>query len=344
VPEGAKGGFFLKNAARDLKAERRRGRPLYKTFIRGLLDVTDNYVQGEIVRRPGWWPRRGRPLPRGRRRQGHGAPQSTPPTALSLEYGFWLGDAFASGGAVGYDHKKVGITARGGWVLVKRHFAEMGLDPYKQDVHLRRRRRHVRRRVRQRPHRDDTPRLLAAFNHVHIFLDPEPRRGALLRGAPPPVQGRRRLGQLRPRASSRPAAGCSTAGEVDPALARGASDARPDAGEAPPEVVIRAILRMQVDLLWNGGIGTYVKASSETHADADDRDNDALRVSANELRCRWWARAGTSASPRPARIEARLRGVRLNTDAIDNSGGVDLSDHEVNLKILLARRWSPAGR
>jgi glutamate dehydrogenase len=337
VPTGSKGGFFLKNAARDLAERRRQADELYKTFIRGLLDVTDNSVDGAIV-----------PPPRVVRHDGDDpylvvaadkgtAHLSDTANGLSKEYGFWLGDAFASGGSVGYDHKKVGITARGGWVLVKRHFAEMGVDPYTQDVtcvgigdmggdvfgnglieskHL---------------------KLLAAFNHLHIFLDPNPdparsyeERLRLFKAVGGWDKYDKSLISQGGGVFDRRAKSVPLSPEAQAMLGI-------DAAEAQPEVVMNAILRMKVDLFWNGGIGTYVRASWETDADADDRSNDALRVSAAELNCKVVGEGGNLGFTQQARIEAGLRGIRLNNDAVDNSGGVDLSDHEVNLKILLSR-------
>jgi glutamate dehydrogenase len=337
VPTGSKGGFFLKNAARDLAERRKQADELYKTFIRGLLDVTDNSVEGAIV-----------PPARVVRHDGDDpylvvaadkgtAHLSDTANALSNEYGFWLGDAFASGGSVGYDHKKVGITARGGWVLVKRHFAEMGIDPYTQDTtcvgigdmggdvfgnglieskHL---------------------KLLAAFNHLHIFLDPDPdparsyeERLRLFRSVGGWDKYDRSLVSKGGGVFDRRAKSVPLSPEAQAMLGI-------DAPEAQPEVVMNAILRMKVDLLWNGGIGTYVRASWETDADADDRSNDALRVSAAELQCKVVGEGGNLGFTQQARIEAGQRGIRLNNDAVDNSGGVDLSDHEVNLKILLSR-------
>jgi glutamate dehydrogenase len=337
VPTGSKGGFFLKNAARDLAERRRQADELYKTFIRGLLDVTDNSVGGVFV-----------PPPRVVRHDGDDAylvvaadkgtaHLSDTANGLSMEYGHWLGDAFASGGSVGYDHKKVGITARGGWVLVKRHFAELGVDPYTQDVtcvgvgdmggdvfgnglieskHL---------------------RLLAAFNHLHIFLDPNP-------DAARSYEERLRLFKAVGGWDKYDKSLISEGGGVFDRRAKSvplSPQAREllgiDAEEAQPEVVMNAILQMNVDLFWNGGIGTYVRASWETDADADDRSNDALRVTSAQLRCKVVGEGGNLGFTQQARIEAGLRGLRLNNDAVDNSGGVDLSDHEVNLKILLSQ-------
>lgn len=337
VPTGAKGGFKLKAASADPRVARQQADELYKVFIRGLLDVTDNAIDGKIV-----------PPPRVVRRDADDAylvvaadkgtaHLSDTANALSRTYNFWLDDAFASGGSNGYDHKKVGITARGAWVLVRRHFAEIGINPYEDafdcvgigdmggDV------------FGNGLVETSTVRLRAAFNHLHVFLDPTPDAAAS-------YAERQRLF-----AAGRDGGWdnyntdlISEGGGVFNRSAK-AIDLSPqaqemlgiDADAAPPETVIRHILKMQTDLLWNGGIGTYVKASHETDADAGDRSNDALRVDADELRCRIIGEGGNLGLTQQARIEAAAHGVRLNTDFVDNSAGVDMSDHEVNLKILL---------
>jgi glutamate dehydrogenase len=337
VPTGSKGGFYLKHPSPDPKARRAEADHHYKTFIRGLLDVTDNTVDGAIV-----------PPPRVVRHDGDDAylvvaadkgtaHLSDTANAISREYGFWLDDAFASGGSVGYDHKGVGITARGAWVLVRRHFAEMGHDPYTQpftcvgigdmggDV------------FGNGLIESDQTRLLAAFNHLHIFLDPDPD----------PATSYAERKRLFDEVGGWGAYDTSTLSEGGGVFDRRAKSIplSPqcqemlgiDAEEADPNEVIHAILKMEVDLLWNGGIGTYIKASHETDADADDRSNDAVRIDATEIRARIIGEGGNLGMTQQGRIEADLCGVRLNTDAIDNSGGVDLSDHEVNLKILLGR-------
>ena len=254
---------------------------------------------------------------------------------LSLERDFWLGDAFASGGSNGYDHKGVGITARGAWVLVNRHFLEMGLDPYTQeftcagvgdmggDV--------FGNGLIETPH----ARLLAAFNHLHIFLDPNP-------DAATTYKERKRLFES-----------CGGWDQYDTSLISeggGIFERRLKSiplskqvqellnlhqDEAESEVVIHHILKMKVDLLWNGGIGTYIKATTESDGNADDRANNAVRIDSSQLQANIIGEGGNLGMTQRARIEAGLLGVRLNTDAIDNSGGVDMSDHEVNLKILL---------
>ena len=256
--------------------------------------------------------------------------------ALAAEYGFWLGDAFASGGSAGYDHKKMGITARGGWECVKRHFRELGIDTQSQDftaagigdmagdvfgngMLLS---RHIR--------------LSAAFNHQHIFLDPDPDTARSFRE-------RERLFRL-PRSSwaDYDRRTISKGGGVYPRDAKEIAlspQARAllglDAAQASPPEIIRTILKLPVDLLWNGGIGTYVKASHEANSAIGDRANDAVRVDGRELRCRVVGEGGNLGFSQLGRIEYALRGGRINTDFVDNSGGVDCSDHEVNIKILL---------
>jgi len=338
VPTGSKGGFHIKQPARDRSARRAQADELYKTFIRGLLDLTDNTVDGELVHPPrvvhhdGGDPYLVVAADKGT------AHLSDTANAISESYGFWLGDAFASGGSNGYDHKKVGITARGAWVLVRRHFAERGVDPYNEeftavgigdmggDV--------FGNGLLESEH----TRLLAAFNHLHIFLDPDPD--------PATSYGeRKRLFETQGGWDQYDQSTISEGGGVFdrraksvPLSPQAAAMLGLSADEAQPEEVIRAILKMEVDLFWNGGIGTYVKASWETDADADDRSNDAVRIDATELRARIVGEGGNLGFTQQGRIEADQCGVALNTDAIDNSGGVDMSDHEVNLKILLNQR------
>ena len=344
VPEGAKGGFFLKRPPAAPAERRREADRLYQMFIRGLLDLTDNYAPDGKVGPP----------PRVVRHDGDDpylvvaadkgtAHLSDTANRLSQAYGFWLDDAFASGGSNGYDHKKVGITARGGWMTVRRHMKELGIDPTRQvftavgvgdtagDV--------FGNGVIEHP----TMKLVAAFNHSHVFFDPDPDPATSF-------AERKRLfdevkgwesyntATLSPggRIYSRRAKSLALTPEIK-ALLGVLQD------ELPVDVVIRLILRLNVDLLWNGGIGTYVKATHETHQDAGDPTNDDLRVNASELRCKMVGEGGNLGLTQAGRIEYALGGGRINTDAIDNSGGVDMSDHEVNLKILL-NRVEAAGR
>ena len=344
VPEGAKGGFRMKHQVADWAERRRKADELYKVLIRGLLDITDNQVDGEIVHPPEVV-RHDEVDPYLVVAADKGtAHLSDTANGLSAEYGFWLGDAFASGGSNGYDHKAVGITARGGWATVLRHFEEMGLNPETEDytavaigdpagdvfgngvVYL-----------KQKTQCTNHMKLLGAFNHKHIFLDPNPNpqvayeeRVRLFEN----VQGWEHyntdLISQGGGVFSRSAKSIPISTEVQQMLGL-----LKDQTELPPEVVIRILLRLDVDLLWNGGIGTYVKSTEETHMDAGDPSNDNLRVNGSELRARIVGEGGNLGFTQNGRIEYALNGGRLNTDAIDNSGGVDMSDHEVNLKILL---------
>lgn len=339
VPEGSKGGFYLRNPSQSRDERRQEADFFYQVFIRGLLDLTDNAVGGNPTRPPrvvchdDFDPYLVVAADKGT------AHLSDTANGISQSFGFWLDDAFASGGSNGYDHKAVGITARGAWVLARRHFAEMGLDPYQEeftvvgigdlggDV--------FGNGLTETPH----ARLLAAFNHLHIFLDPNPDTKAA-------AAERERLFKIAGRNAGWTHYDSSLISEGGGVFERSARTIplSPqvqemlglEMEEAPPNLVINHILKMQVDLLWNGGIGTYVKASYESQADADDRSNDVLRVDATELRCKIVGEGGNLGFTQQGRIEAGLHGVRLNTDAIDNSGGVDMSDHEVNLKILLS--------
>jgi glutamate dehydrogenase len=337
VPVGAKGGFVVKRPPTDdREALLEEVVACYRTFISGLLDLTDNIVAGEIalppdvVRYDGDDPYLVVAADKGT------AALSDVANGIAHEYGFWLGDAFASGGSSGYDHKSLGITARGAWESVKRHFRELGQDVQEEEftavgigdmsgdvfgngMLLS---RHIR--------------LIGAFNHRDVFIDPDPD----------PEQSwaeRHRLLDL-PRSSwsDYDRDRISPGGGVFPRTAKSiplSAQAREalgvEAEAMTPAELIRAVLRAPVDLLWNGGIGTYVKASSELHAEAGDKANDAVRVNADELRCRVVGEGGNLGLTQPARIEYALGGGRVNTDAIDNSGGVDCSDREVNIKVLL---------
>jgi glutamate dehydrogenase len=338
VPVGAKGGFILKRppleGGRDAPLE--EGIACYRTLIRGLLDLTDNRVKDAIVA-PENVVRRDEDDPYLVVAADKGtATFSDIANALSLEYGFWLGDAFASGGAAGYDHKKMAITARGAWESVKRHFRELGRDisadsftcigigDMSGDV------------FGNGALQSRTMRLLAAFNHRHIFLDPNPDPDRS-------YAERKRLFDL-PRSSwtDYDRKVLSPGGDI---FERGAKSLRLSPGARAvlglsretmsPNELIRALLRSPVDLLFFGGIGCFVKASDETDADANDRSNDAIRVDAKALAARIVAEGANLGMTQRARIEYAAAGGALNTDAIDNSGGVDCSDHEVNIKILL---------
>ena len=338
VPVGAKGGFILKRPPAERAELMEEERRQYVTLMRGLLDVTDNMVAGEVVH-----PADVRVLDD--RDDAYLVVAADKGTAhlsdtaneISAEYGFWLGDAFASGGSAGYDHKALGITAKGAWESVKRHFRELGRDVMTQpftvagvgdmsgDV--------FGNGMQLSP----VIRLVAAFDHRHVFIDPDPDPA-------PALAERRRLFAL-PASSwdDYDRALISEGGGVWPRTAK-TIPLSPQAREAlgvedetlAPTDLIQAILKAPVDLLWNGGIGTYVKASTESHTDVGDRANDAVRVDGADLRAVVVGEGGNLGFTQLGRIEYALAGGRINTDAIDNSGGVDCSDHEVNLKILLA--------
>jgi glutamate dehydrogenase len=338
VPVGAKGGFVVKSppAAGDREALMKEVVACYSTFVRALLDLTGNRVAGAVVPPPD--------VVRHDEDDTYLVVAADKGTAtfsdiangIAGEYGFWLGDAFASGGSVGYDHKKMGITARGAWESVKKSFRKLGIDIQRTDFTVAGvgdmsgdvfgngmlLSRHIR--------------LVAAFDHRHIFLDPDPDPEAGFRE-------RERLFQL-PRSSwaDYDASLISKGGGVFPRSAKSirlSPEARArlavEATALTPHELMQAILRAPVDLLYNGGIGTYVKAGTETHADAGDRTNDAVRVDARELRCRVVGEGGNLGFTQRARIEFAAAGGLIHTDAIDNSAGVDCSDHEVNIKILL---------
>jgi glutamate dehydrogenase len=340
VPVGAKGGFFCKQLPDpgDREAWLAEGIACYKTFISGLLDITDNLVAGETV-----------PPARVVRHDGDDsylvvaadkgtATFSDLANGVAKDYGFWLGDAFASGGSAGYDHKVMGITARGAWESVRRHFREMGVDCQREDFTC----------VGIGDMSGDVfgngmllsehIRLVAAFDHRDIFLDPDP-------DAATSYAERRRLFDL-PRSSwqdydrslisegggvySRSSKSIPVSPPVRKALAL-----EDDVTALTPAELMRAILLADVDLLWNGGIGTYVKSSTESNGDVGDKTNDAIRVDGADLRCRCVGEGGNLGLTQKGRIEYARGGGRINTDFIDNSAGVDTSDHEVNIKILL---------
>ena len=329
VPVGAKGGFVMKRAG-DQVVE------CYTTFISGLLDITDTISGGEVVppehvvRHDGDDPYLVVAADKGT------ATFSDIANGVAEQYGFWLGDAFASGGSVGYDHKAMGITARSAWVSVQRHFRELGVDVQAEDFTVAGvgdmsgdvfgngmlLSQHIR--------------LVAAFDHRHVFLDPDP-------DAESSCAERRRLFDL-PRSSwaDYDTSLISEGGGVFPRTAksielseqvRAALDV--EAERLTPSELIQAILRAPVDLLWNGGIGTYVKAAHETHADVGDKANDAVRVNGRDLRAKVVGEGGNLGFTQRGRVEYALGGGRVNTDAIDNAGGVNCSDHEVNIKVLL---------
>ena len=337
VPVGAKGGFVPKRLPTGTREEiQAEVVSCYQTFIRGLLDLTDNIVSGRVV-----------VPPRVVRQDGDDAylvvaadkgtaTFSDTANAISIDYGFWLGDAFASGGSAGYDHKKMAITARGAWECVKRHFREIGVDIQKTEFTVAGigdmsgdvfgngmlLSRHIR--------------LQAAFDHRHIFLDPNPDTTISF-------AERERLFNL-PRSSwddydrKKVSRGGGVFARSSKSIAL-SQEARTllgiEAAAATPTEIIRAILKMPVDLLWNGGIGTYVKASHESNAEVGDRTNDAVRINGHELKAKVVGEGGNLGFSQRGRVEYALAGGRLNTDFIDNSAGVNTSDVEVNIKILL---------
>ncbi|MEJ1993808.1 MAG: NAD-glutamate dehydrogenase [Limibacillus sp.] len=339
VPVGSKGGFVLKQppppeAGREAFQE--EGIACYKTFIRGLLDITDNLVKGEVA-----------PPPSVLRHDADDpylvvaadkgtATFSDIANGVSVDYGFWLDDAFASGGSAGYDHKKMGITARGAWESVKRHFRELGKNIQEEPFTV----------IGVGDMAGDvfgngmllSPciKLQAAFNHMHIFIDPDP-------DVKTSFAERKRLFET-PRTTwaDYDAKLISKGGGIFERKAKSIKltpeikkcfDIKQD--QVTPNELIRSILKSEAELLWFGGIGTYVKASEENDLQVGDRANDALRVDATELRCKVVGEGANLGMTQRARIQYGLLGGRLNTDSIDNSAGVDCSDHEVNIKILL---------
>ncbi|MBY0355960.1 MAG: NAD-glutamate dehydrogenase [Rickettsiales bacterium] len=339
VPVGSKGGFIVKQPPLEggREALLQEGIACYKQFLSGLLDITDNIVGGAIV------------PPQDVVRYDEDDPYlvvaadkgtasfSDYANSVSKAYGFWLGDAFASGGSAGYDHKLMAITARGAWISVQRHFREMGMDIQSQPFTC----------VGIGDMSGDvfgngmllskSTQLVAAFNHQHIFFDPTPDTKLSFKE-------RKRLFD-KPRSSwadykpeliskgggiyERKAKSISLSREVRTVLGT-------DLTSATPDELIRLILKAPVDLLWNGGIGTYVKAETESHDDVGDRSNDAVRINGSELRAKVVGEGGNLGFTQRGRIEYALLNGRLNTDAIDNSAGVDTSDHEVNIKIALS--------
>ncbi|WAX55317.1 NAD-glutamate dehydrogenase [Jatrophihabitans cynanchi] len=347
VPTGSKGGFVPKQLPdpADRDAWLAEGIACYRMFISCLLDVTDNYVTDAsgaqtIV-----------PPPQTRRYDGDDpylvvaadkgtATFSDIANGISADYGFWLGDAFASGGSVGYDHKAMGITARGAWESVKYHFRELGLDTQTQDFTV----------VGIGDMSGDVfgngmllsehIRLVAAFDHRHVFLDPDPDAASSF------AERRRLYGMPRSSWADYDTSLISAGGGVYPRTLKAIPISPQVAArlglpattsKLTPTDLIHAILLAPVDLLWNGGIGTYVKASTEPQTAAGDKANDALRANGAELRARVVGEGGNLGFTQLGRIEYARAGGQINTDAIDNSAGVDTSDHEVNLKILLNR-------
>ncbi len=338
VPVGAKGGFVMKQPQTDGDADSiaKEVKRCYQTFIRGLLDITDNLAAGKIappqrvVRYDCDDPYFVVAADKGT------ASFSDTANAIAKEYNFWLGDAFASGGSAGYDHKKIAITARGGWESVKRHFRELGVDVQSQDFTVvgigsmngdvfgngMLLSRHIK--------------LVGAFSHKHIFLDPNPDPEASF------VERERLFHLPRSAWTDYDKKLISTGGGVFNRSAKSIPISPQmrqvleiTADQLTPNELIQALLKAPVDLIWNGGIGTFVKARFENHSDVGDRSNDAIRVNGYQLRCKAFGEGGNLGLTANGRIEYAKAGGRINTDFIDNSGGVDCSDHEVNIKILL---------
>ena len=338
VPVGAKGGFVCKQLPKTGSRDEifKAGQECYKTFIRGLLDITDNIINGELI------------PPKDVVRLDDDDPYlvvaadkgtatfSDIANGISEEYNFWMGDAFASGGSVGYDHKGMGITAKGAWESVKRHFREMDIDCQTTDFTC----------VGIGDMAGDVfgngmllskyIRLQAAFNHMHIFIDPTPDSKST-------YKERDRLFNL---------AGCTWDDYNQSLISKGGGlfsraaksiDLTPEIQKMigstkksmAPNELIQALLTMPVDLLWNGGIGTYVKSSSENHSDVGDRANDVLRIDGCDLQAKVVGEGGNLGFTQLGRIEYAITGGRINSDSVDNVGGVDCSDKEVNIKILL---------
>jgi glutamate dehydrogenase len=342
VPVGSKGGFVLKRPPKDRDDLQKEAIECYKTFLSGLLDVTDNIVDGDVTP-PDRVVRYDEDDPYLVVAADKGtASFSDIANEVSESYGFWLGDAFASGGSKGYDHKAMGITARGAWESVKRHFRELGTniqdtdftvvgigdlsgDVFGNGMLLS---KHIK--------------LIAAFNHMHVFLDPDPDPESSYE------ERKRVFDKGRSSWTDYDESKISEGGGIYERTAKSITISKQardalgiDKEKLAPNELIRQILKSKVDLLWNGGIGTYVKASSESHADAGDKANDSVRVDGKDLRCRVVGEGGNLGFTQLGRIEFAhqggpdCEGGRINTDAIDNVGGVNCSDHEVNIKILL---------
>jgi len=337
VPEGAKGGFILKrlpeNPPRDVFLN--EGIECYRMLVRGMLDITDNRVGDKIIR-PEDVVCHDEEDPYLVVAADKGtATFSDIANGISAEYNFWLADAFASGGSAGYDHKEVGITARGAWECIKRHFRELGKDIQKEEFDV----------IGVGDMAGDVfgngmllskkIRLIGAFNHQHIFCDPNPdsettwkERNRLFHAVKAWGDYDQKLLSKGGKIYARSEKSLVLTKEIRERFGI-------DSDKIAPTDLINAMLKAQCDLLYFGGIGTYVKASSQTHIDAGDRANDATRVDGNEVRAHVVGEGANLAVTRKARVEMGLRGVKLNADFIDNSGGVDCSDHEVNIKILL---------
>ncbi|QDP96415.1 NAD-glutamate dehydrogenase [Microlunatus elymi] len=342
VPVGAKGGFYCKklpDPSVDRDSWMAEGKACYRIFVGAMLDVTDNIVRGDVVRPDRVVCYDGNDAYLVVAADKGTATFSDLANQVAVDRGFWLGDAFASGGSAGYDHKGMGITARGAWESVKRHFRELGLDTQSQDFTVvgigdmsgdvfgngMLLSRHIK--------------LVAAFDHRHVFIDPDP-------DAETSWQERKRLFEL-PRSSwadydkSLISEGGGIFARQLKAIKitdqmRKVFDIPADVIKLSPAEMINTVLKAPVDLLFNGGVGTYVKASRESNADVGDKANDYVRVNGSEIRARAVGEGGNLGCTQLGRVEYAMAGGKINTDFIDNSAGVDTSDHEVNIKILLA--------
>ncbi len=332
VPTGAKGGFVLK----EVRGTTNDVVSCYRQFISGLLDLTDNLIDGQVV------------PPENVVRYDEDDPYlvvaadkgtatfSDEANAISEQYGFWLGDGFASGGSNGYDHKKMGITARGAWISVQRHFRELGVDVQSEPVSVLGIGDMGGDVFGNGMLLSESIKLVAAFNHLHIFIDPDPDPAVSY------AERQRLFSASQSSWADYDAGKLSQGGGVfsrkDKSIAlteemKARFDLSVDS--MAPDELVHELLKAPLDLIWNGGIGTYVKASSESHADAGDRANDHLRVNASELRARVFGEGGNLGLTQRARIEFALSDGSVNSDFIDNAAGVDCSDHEVNIKVAL---------
>ncbi|MCX5741484.1 MAG: NAD-glutamate dehydrogenase, partial [Proteobacteria bacterium] len=337
VPVGSKGGFVTRRQFADRAAAAAEAKLQYQAYMSGMLDITDNYVGTKIV------------APVGVLRYDDDDPYlvvaadkgtahlSDTANAISAQYKFWLDDAFASGGSAGYDHKKMGITSRGGWVNVERHFREMGIDIRTTSIRVAGVGDMSGDVFGNGMLLNDKLKLVAAFNHKHVFIDPTPDVEASF------VERKRMFAAPGTQWSDYKKETISKGGGIFERAAKEitlSDEAKSLLGLTAPIVsgpdIVKAILALDVDLMWFGGIGTYVKASTETHGEVGDKVNDLVRISATELHAKVIGEGANLAITQRGRTEYLLHGGRGNTDAIDNSAGVDCSDHEVNLKILLA--------
>jgi glutamate dehydrogenase len=350
VPTGAKGGFILRTSSRGHQAHLRpgpaapqgeekeeKGEEAYRAFIGALLDVTDNIVEGKISRPEGLRPLDGDDPYLVVAADKGTAAFSDLANQISLERGFWLGDAFASGGSHGYDHKALGITARGAWLAVRRHFRALGMDPEREALKV----------VGVGDMSGDvfgngmlqsrSLRLVAAFDHRHIFIDPDPdpTRSYAERARLQKAQGSSWADYDLSAASAGAGVFSRSAKQVELSPEASALLGLPQGPSSPPEVV-KAVLKAPVDLVYFGGIGTFVKAPGESDTEVDDEANDEVRVTSDQLRARVVAEGANLAMTQRARVAYSRRGGRVNTDFVDNAAGVAMSDREVNLKILLS--------